>query len=67
LEKYSTAIDATFLFLKNNFEVGFSRSDIPDLYKSYPVLTHVIIYRIDKEIIYIIRVLHIKMDFNYQF
>lgn len=67
LISYSSQIDKAISFIKNNPLSGFSRLDIPEGYKSYPVNQHIIIYRIENEIIYIIRMLHRKMNFNYQF
>jgi len=66
-KKYSSEIDASLILLKKNPDIGFKRSDIPDTCKSYPVLQHIIVYKIIDETIYIIRVLHKKMNFNYQF
>lgn len=46
---------------------GHCRADIPDLYMAWAVNEHIMIYRIEDAIIYLIRVLHKKMDFRFQF
>jgi plasmid stabilization system protein ParE len=51
----------------NNPRTGHKRKDIPKGYLAWPVREHVMIYRIDAPIIYLIRVLYKKMDFRFQF
>jgi len=64
--------DATMM--KSGFEhiadnpalYGHSRPDIPERYRSHQVGEHSIIYRVDENQIFIVAILHGKMDFRNQ-
>jgi len=43
------------------------RPDIPDGYQALAVREHVMIYRIENKTIYLVRSLHSKMNFTFQF
>ncbi|HEY8513395.1 MAG TPA: type II toxin-antitoxin system RelE/ParE family toxin [Cyclobacteriaceae bacterium] len=46
---------------------GTKRPDLPEGYLAWPVNEHVLIYRIETKTIYLVRVLHVRMDFRFQF
>ena len=46
---------------------GHVRNDIPNGYLAWSVRSHIMIYRIEGEVIYLVRVLHQRMDFRFQF
>mgnify|MGYP006445559695 CR=1 FL=1 len=46
---------------------GHHREDMPSDYVAWAVNEHVMIYRIEGQTIYLVRVLHGKMDFRFQF
>lgn len=66
-QKYSALIDKAFAVLQEHTFVGHSRNDIPDGYQAWLVQKHVVIYRVEKTIVYVVRVLHGRMNFRYQF
>lgn len=47
--------------------LGHQRSDVPKGYLTCKVREHVMIYRIEGETIYLVRVLHGRMDFRLYF
>ena len=51
---------------KNPTLYGHSRPDIPERYRSHQVGEHSIIYRVDKNNIFIVAILHGRMDFRNQ-
>jgi len=46
---------------------GHTREDIPDGYQASTVREHVMIYRVEDKTIYLVRILHGKMNFTFQF
>ncbi len=51
---------------KNPALCGHYRPDIPKHYKSYQIGEHSLIYRVDKDQIFIVAILHGSMDFRSQ-
>lgn len=62
--KYHSILIEAFQSIQFNPFIGHKRSDIPTKYLSWPVGEHNIIYRIEATRIYVVRVLHSKMDFR---
>jgi toxin ParE1/3/4 len=60
--QYLAAIRARFGALRHQPEIGWARRDIGAAYRSLPVGRHVIFYRIEREAVVIVRVLHQRMD-----
>lgn len=46
---------------------GHARDDAPSDYQAWNVNEHVMIYRVENKTVYLVRVLHGKMDFRFQF
>lgn len=65
--KYLEKIEGAFNFLLKEPFAGYSRSDVPSLYNCWKVESHCVIYRIEDDILYVVRVLHGNMNFNYHF
>lgn len=66
-KKYLLKFDAAFQFVIQEPYAGHVRSDVPENYKCWKVEKHVIIYRVEADRIYVIRVLHGSMNFMHQF
>jgi len=59
---YLTALDNKFSWLAKNYDVGKARDEIKKRYFSYPEGRHIIFYRIKKESVEILGILHQSMD-----
>lgn len=66
-EKYEVLLDKAMMAISNNPFAGHGREDLPEVYSAWNVGEHVMIFRTEESIIYIVRVLHGKMDFKLQF
>jgi toxin ParE1/3/4 len=66
-KEYNDVLDKAFRQLMDHPLSGHFRDDVPPQYKALSAGEHVIIYRIEKEIVYVIRVLHQRMDFTFRF
>lgn len=66
-QKYGELIDQTFTLISENPNIGHKRSDIPYYCYAWPMAKHLIIYKIENQNIYILRVLHQKMNFIFKF
>ena len=67
LKKYEDLLDKALLHMLEYPLSGHKRGDVPENYLTWNVGEHVIIYRMEEQIIYIVRVLHDKMNFTFQF
>ena len=67
LLKYELLFNESLMLISLNPRIGHTRPDIPNEYLAWPVGEHIFIYRIEEAIIYLIRVLHSRMDFRFQF
>lgn len=66
-KKYNDILNQAFRQLMDHPFSGHGRNDIPPPYKSFTAGQYVIIYSIEKETIYVIRVLQQRMDFTFRF
>jgi toxin ParE1/3/4 len=66
-QKYGELIDQTFSLISENPHIGHKRNDIPNYCYAWPMEKHNIIYKIENQNIYILRVLHQKMNFIFKF
>ena len=64
---YGHDLDTAMSHISKNPFSGHAREDIPSGYQAWNINEHIIIYRIENETIYLVRVLHGKMDFRFQF
>jgi len=65
--KYAGMIKAAFANITENpLLYGHTRFDIPPHYKSYRVGAHDIVYRIEIGVIFVVAILHGRMDFSAQ-
>lgn len=67
LKKYEELIDKAMLHILEYPLSGHARDDVPQGYLTWNIGEHVIIYRTEKQVIYVVRVLHRKMNFTFQF
>lgn len=65
--KYGRELDVAMQQIQMHPNAGHSRDDIPSDYLAWVVNEHVMIYRIKEQTIYLVRVLHAKMNFRFQF
>jgi toxin ParE1/3/4 len=65
--KYSTMMKSGIENIAGNPTLyGHSRPDIPERYRSHQIGEHSIIYRVDENKIFIVAILHGRMDFRNQ-
>ncbi len=65
--KYSTLMKSGIEHIAGNPTLyGHSRPDIPERYRSHQIGEHSIIYRVDENQIFIVAILHGRMDFRNQ-
>jgi len=60
--QYMAAIREKFSLLLLRPAIGAPRNDIAPAYRSHPVGRHLIFYRVQKDSVIILRVLHQRMD-----
>ncbi|NJR15043.1 MAG: type II toxin-antitoxin system RelE/ParE family toxin [Calothrix sp. CSU_2_0] len=65
--KYSALIKHCFAKITENPMLGHTRPDIPQRYKAYNAGKHIIVYRIEEQMVYVVAILHGSMDFSDQF
>ena len=66
-QKYGQALDKGLQHILNHPHTGHIRPDVPEGYLSWPVNEHIMIYRVQSSIIYVVRILHKRMNFRFQF
>ena len=66
-QEYGADLDKDMTHILKNPLSGHTRNDLPDGYQAWIVREHVMIYRVEDKIIYLVRVLHSKMNFTFQF
>lgn len=67
LLKYELLLNEALILIQTNPNIGHTRPDIPNEYLAWPVGEHILIYRMEEVVIYLVRVLHNRMDFRFQF
>ncbi len=67
LLKYESLLNEALILLRSSPNIGHNRPDIPNEYLAWSIGEHLFIYRIEDSIIYLVRVLHSRMDFRFQF
>jgi toxin ParE1/3/4 len=65
--EYGTDLDKDMANILEHPFSGHIRNDIPDGYQALAVLEHVMIYRVKDKTIYLVRILHGKMNFTFPF
>jgi toxin ParE1/3/4 len=66
-EAYMRSLDAAFQMLVAHPKLGRSIEDIREGYFKFPVASHMLIFRINKQTVEIIRILHKSMDVERHF
>ena len=66
-EKYRNHIDENIQLLRLNPFIGHDRQDIPKFCLAWPIENHVLIYFFENNCVYLLRILHSKMNFLEQF
>jgi toxin ParE1/3/4 len=64
---YGALIEETFTLISKNPSIGHQRTDIPNYCLAWAMGSHFVIYKIENQTIYILRVLHNKMNFLLNF
>ena len=64
--KYEALLNKAFGHILDNPYSGHKRDDLPNEYLAHNVGGHVIVFRIEHLVIYVVRVLHRRMNFPYQ-
>lgn len=64
---YKSTIDQNLNKLSNDPYIGHFRTDMPKNCLAWKVGKHFFIYRVSNKTIYLLRVLHERMDFTFQF
>ena len=67
LLKCESLLNDAMILIRSNPRIDHSRPDIPNEHLAWPIGEHIFIYRIEDTIIYVVRVLHNRMDFRFQF
>ena len=65
--EYGTDLDKGMAHILEHPFSGHIRNDLPDGYQALVVREHVMIYRMEDKTIYLVRILHGKMNFTFQF
>ncbi len=61
-ETYFRSIDTVFQLIAGNPVVGVSIEDIRPGYRKFPILSHMIYYKVTPSAIEVVRILHKRMD-----
>jgi toxin ParE1/3/4 len=61
--KYSDILEQALEHILHYPLSGHSRKDVPEKYLTWQVEEYILIYRVENNIIYLVRVLHKKMNF----
>lgn len=61
-DRYATLLNDAFLMLRQNPAVGHRSRQLPDPYRILPVGRHLLIYRVTETMLYVVRMLHERMD-----
>lgn len=61
-QHYLDTIEKTFELLCTRPDLGHKRQDIPDIYRAYPLGSHIIIYRAEGDNLHIVALFHMSMD-----
>lgn len=59
---YEEAIHVALETLREYPEIGKARDDLRPNLRSHPVLSHVIVYRVDGDTLNVLRIVHQRMD-----
>ncbi len=62
-EKYNLFLEHGLEHILHNPYSGYIRRDVSKNYLTWPVKEHVMVYRVENNTIYLVRVLHKKMNF----
>ena len=62
--KYESAMDKAFRLLCRFPRAGHRNNNLTSTYRLYNAGSHVIVYRFDQEFVYVVRILHQRMDFS---
>lgn len=65
-KEYLTQLDESFHMIAGNVGIGRNCDHIREGYLSHPVGKHLVFYRIEKEMVTIVRILHQSMDVKQQ-
>ena len=66
-QAYSKKLDEALRFIQHHPKSGHVRDDLPTAYLAWNVEQHLLIYRIEKNFIFLVRVLHGRMNFTRHF
>lgn len=66
-QEYGIDLDKGIAHILEHPFSGHTRKDVPNGYQASTVREHVMIYRVEDKTIYLVRILHGKMNFTFQF
>ena len=61
-ERYAALLHDAFLMLRQNPAIGYRSRQLPERYRLLPVGRHLVVYRATDTMIYVVRLLHERMD-----
>ena len=61
-DRYAALLNAAFLALQDNPSLGHRSRQLPARYRSLYVGRHLIVYRFTEGAVYVVRILHDRMD-----
>ncbi len=61
-DRYAVLLNGAFLALQDNPSLGHRSRQLPARYRSLHVGRHLIIYRFTEGMVYVVRILHDRMD-----
>lgn len=61
---YRDKMNSALQTLSHNPQLGHQRSDLPPTHLSFVVGSHLIVYRLDKESLSVVRILHQRMSLS---
>ncbi|MBO3463052.1 type II toxin-antitoxin system RelE/ParE family toxin [Aetokthonos hydrillicola Thurmond2011] len=62
--KYAALLKGCLETITDNPMLGHWRSDIPQTHKAYNAGEHIIVYRVVAQTVYVVAILHSRMDFS---
>jgi len=64
--KYLNAIESKFILISDNPDIGHAHSDLPHGCKTLLAEKHLIVYKKEEKTVYILRILHQRMNYKDQ-
>lgn len=59
---YRAVLDKALLTIQQNPDIGYQRPELSAAHRIFPAGRHIIVYRADRQAVYVSRILHERMD-----